>query len=86
MTTYNRRQHSGWATAAKRRNEDYLGCTTCGMRHVVPREQAGPREYQPRMPLVRLLNIALSLVVLYEVAIAWVLTTFGEQIRAVFRV
>lgn len=28
---HSKRQHSGWATAASRRGESYLGCTTHGM-------------------------------------------------------
>ncbi len=30
--THNRRQHSGWATAAQRRGELYAMCLTCGQR------------------------------------------------------
>ena len=28
--THSARQHSGWATAAKRRGEQYIACSTCG--------------------------------------------------------
>ncbi len=30
--THNRRQHSGWATAAQRRGEQYAMCAVCGQR------------------------------------------------------
>lgn len=34
MTTHNRRSHSGWATAAKRRGESFLLCLACGYQAV----------------------------------------------------
>lgn len=41
------RQHSGWATAARRRGEEFLRCLTCGgPRHPRPRYQAEPIEHE----------------------------------------
>jgi hypothetical protein len=38
------RQHSGFATAARRRNEQWIQCNTCGSRGRIRRYQAAPRE------------------------------------------
>jgi hypothetical protein len=43
--------HGGNATAARRRNEDYLACNSCGqINHRVRRYQAGPLEVSDDVP------------------------------------
>lgn len=39
------RQHAGWATQAKRRNEQLVGCLTCGRYH-------GSIEYDQPEPII----------------------------------
>ena len=69
--------HGGWARAAYSRGESYLACTLCGQpKH--PRRQAGPREAEPQMPVVRLVNYFLSAVVLWMFVIGWGLTLIEE--------
>ena len=63
---HNRRQHSGWSTQAKKRTEEYLGCTSCGMvRH--PRHQAEPYA-EPMRPL-KIAGLAIWLITFYAVVI-----------------
>lgn len=42
-----KKQHGGWASQAKRRREEYLGCVQCGM-PTHPRQQAYPEPVQSR--------------------------------------
>jgi hypothetical protein len=45
------RSHGGNATAARRRNEDYLACNSCGqINHRVRRYQAAPLEVSDDVP------------------------------------
>jgi hypothetical protein len=52
----------------------------------VPRYQAGPQLYPPATPLVRFLNIAASMVLLWMLVIAWVLSEFGDVLKGLFNV
>lgn len=47
------RQHSGWATAARRRGERIIGCTICGQvpKHPRPFLQAAPHRAPSRLSL-----------------------------------
>ena len=63
------RSHSGYASSARRRSEEYALCQTCGQRN--HRFQAGPRELEPAIPLVRFANLMLASVLLWLAIIAF---------------
>lgn len=57
------RQHSGWATAAKRRGESLLACSTCGMVHARNLNQAAPEPvHETPMDFAKALAVAVLLV------------------------
>lgn len=67
MTRRHMRQaHGGWATAAKRRGEEYVGCLTCG-RH--QRMQAMPEE-RYTFHWTHVLRFAVGVVMVYLLFVA----------------
>jgi hypothetical protein len=58
-------------------------CKSCNRPHMFPRYQAGPHELEPPIPLVRLLNYGLSMLLLWLAVIGWALSEFGDELRGV---
>ena len=61
-----KKQHGGWATQAKRRQEEYLGCTSCGMT-AHPRMQAYPEPVKESF--WHLLGLVIFVLFMYAVII-----------------
>lgn len=74
--THSTKAHGGYATAGRRRGETYLQCNVCGQR-AHPRFQAGPRELEPAIPLVRFANVLLASVLLWLGIIAFGLSVLS---------
>ena len=72
------RQHSGFATQAKRRNEEYVLCGTCGQRH--PRAVTPPNH--PDDATLREFLASLIVLILCGLAI-WVWWSILDASRAV---
>jgi len=74
-----KKRHGGWAAQAKRRKEEYLGCTECGMsRH--PRQQAIPAEEVEEVRPLKIMGLAVWLICFYAVVI-YFLPVLLESVR-----
>jgi hypothetical protein len=59
-------RHGGLAAQAKRRNEEYLGCLTCGQPHARYRPHVEPEEHPT---LWRLVGMVVWLLVMGAIAV-----------------
>ena len=68
-----KRQHGGWASQAKRRQEEYVGCVSCGMKEH-PRQQAYPDDFGDQVgrqdgSVIRILGLIAFVLLMYAVII-----------------